>query len=147
MDLFGDVLNAVTGAANTAGTANPNPPATADLGHPGMVQALLGLLGNQGGAGGLSGLVQLFEQQGLGHLVGSWIGSGQNLPVSAQQVENVLGSDRLGQLAQQAGVPADQAGSLLASVLPGLVDRLTPTGTADHGLLEEGLIFLRGKMA
>jgi len=148
MDLFGDVLNAVTGAANptgTAGTANPAP--AADLGHPGVVNALLGLLGSQGGAGGLSGLVQMFEQQGLGHLVGSWIGNGQNLPISAQQLESVLGSDRLGQLAQQAGIPADQAGSMLASALPGLVDRLTPTGTADHGLLEEGLSFLRGKMA
>jgi uncharacterized protein YidB (DUF937 family) len=142
MDLCGDVLNAVTGAA---GGSNPTP--ATDLGHPGMVQALLGLLSHQGGAGGLSGLVQMFEQQGLSHLVNSWIGTGQNQPVSAQQVENVLGHGRLAELAQQAGIPADQASSVLASVLPGLIDRLTPTGSADHGLLEQGLLLLRGKMA
>jgi uncharacterized protein YidB (DUF937 family) len=139
MDLFGNVLNAVTGT-------NSNP--AADLGHPGMVQALLGLLAHQGGTGGgLSGLVQLFEQQGLGHLIGSWIGTGQNLPVTGQQVESALGHGRLAELAQQAGIPADQAGSVLASVLPGLIDRLTPTGSADHGLLEQGLLHLRDKMA
>lgn len=138
MDLFGNVLNAVTGA---------NSAPAADLGHPGMVQALLGLLSHQGGTGGLSGLVQMFEQQGLGHLIGSWIGTGQNLPVTGQQVENVLGHGRLAELAQQAGIPPGQASSVLASVLPGLVDRLTPTGTADHGLIEQGLLLLRGKMA
>jgi uncharacterized protein YidB (DUF937 family) len=140
MDLLGDLKNVVTGAAGT-----PVNPAT-DLGHPGVVNALLGLLGDHG-SGGISRLIQLFEQQGLGHLIGSWIGTGQNLPVSAQQVETVLGSDRLAQLAQQAGVPTSQAGSMLASVLPALIDRLTPNGTVDHGLLEQGLHLLRGKMA
>jgi uncharacterized protein YidB (DUF937 family) len=145
MDLFGNLMNAVTGANSTP---------AADLGHPGMVNALLALLSAQGGqsaqggaGGGLSGLVQMFEQQGLGHLAASWIGNGQNLPVSAQQIENVLGGDQLSALAQQAGVPPGEASSILASVLPGLVNQLTPTGSIEHGLLEEGISLLRGKMA
>ncbi|HTQ80599.1 MAG TPA: YidB family protein [Thermoanaerobaculia bacterium] len=147
MDLFGDLLNAVTGNANTP--ANPanvgNPAVAGDLGHPGMVNALLALLGNQG-SGGAAGLVQLFEQQGLGHLVSSWIGTGQNLPISPQQVESVLGSGRLAELAQKAGIPPETASTVLASVLPNLIDRLTPTGTLQHSLIEEGITLLRGKI-
>jgi uncharacterized protein YidB (DUF937 family) len=139
MSIFGDLMNTATGGSGTT-TANPA------LGHPGLVNALLGLLGNRQ-TGGLGGLVQLFEQQGLGHLVQSWIGTGQNLPVSGPQLENVLGHGRLASLAQEAGVPPEQASSMLASVLPSLIDHLTPNGTADHGLLEQGLNALRGKMA
>jgi uncharacterized protein YidB (DUF937 family) len=145
MDLFGDLMNAVTGANSTGATDAPANPAT-NPGQSGMVQALLALLGHQG-TGGFSGLVQLFEQQGLGHLVSSWIGTGQNLPISAQQVESVLGHGRLAELAQKAGIPPEEASSMVASVLPGLIDRLTPGGTAQHGLIEEGLELLRGKMA
>jgi uncharacterized protein YidB (DUF937 family) len=142
MSLFGDLMNTAAGALGGSGTSNP---LGADA-HPGLVTALLGLLGNQQ-SGGLSGLVQLFEQQGLGHLISSWIGSGNNLPVSAQQVESVLGSGRLAALAQQAGIPPEQASSMLASVLPSLIDHLTPTGTADHGLLAQGMDLLRSRMA
>jgi len=144
MDLFGDLMNAVTGAT---GAAAPAPAPAANLGPSGVVGALIGLLGSQGGVGGLSGLVQKFEQMGLGHLIGSWIGTGQNLPISADQVQSVLGSGRLAQLAQQAGIPPEQASSMIAAVLPGLIDRLTPNGTVDHGLLEQGLDILRSRLA
>jgi uncharacterized protein YidB (DUF937 family) len=142
MSILGNLMNTATGAMGAGGTAT-NP---AGLGHPGLVNALLGLLGNRQ-TGGLGGLVQLFEQQGLGHLVNSWIGTGHNLPVTGQQLESVLGHGRLATLAQQAGIPQDQAGSMLASVLPSLIDHLTPNGTADHGLVEQGIDLLRGKMA
>jgi uncharacterized protein YidB (DUF937 family) len=148
MSLFGDLMSTAEGAltgnatdtTGTTGTANPVAAA-----NPGLVTALLGLLGNQQ-SGGLSGLVQLFEQQGLGHLIASWIGNGNNLPISAQQVESVLGNGRLAALAQEAGIPPEQASSMLASVLPGLISHLTPTGTADHGLLAEGMELLRGRL-
>src|ERR1700709_873553 len=109
MSLFGDLMNTAEGAlagnaANTGNAAIANPVAAA---HPGLVTALLGLLGNQQ-TGGLQGLVQLFEQQGLGHLVSSWIGNGNNLPISAQQVESVLGSGRLGAPPPPARTPPRQ---------------------------------------
>jgi len=138
MSIFGDLMNTATGGT---GTTNP-----AGLGHPGLVNALLGLLGNRQ-TGGVGGLVQLFEQQGLGHLVQSWIGTGQNQPVTPQQVESALGHGRLASLAQEAGIPQGQASSILASVLPGLIDHLTPNGTVDHNLIEQGINVLRGRMA
>src|SRR6185295_8967848 len=100
-----------------------------------------------GAAAGLSGLLQTLEQNGLGQVAASWVGSGQNLPISAEQIESVLGSAQIGQLAQQAGVPQSQASSLIAALLPSLVDHLTPSGTIQHTLLEEGINLLRSRLA
>jgi uncharacterized protein YidB (DUF937 family) len=128
--------------------------------HSGMLNAVLGMLQNQGtgtvvqpdapaqvSGGALGGLLQTLEQNGLGHLAASWIGSGQNLPISAEQVENLLGGAQVGQLAQQAGVPQSEASSLIAAILPTLVDRLTPAGTIQHTLLDEGINLLRSRLA
>lgn len=92
----------------------------------------------QGGAGlgGLGGLVQAFERNGLGHVAQSWVGTGQNLPVSPEQLQQVLGSDLIGGLAQQLGLSPQQASSGLADVLPQLVDRLTPQGTLPQGQID-----------
>jgi uncharacterized protein YidB (DUF937 family) len=78
--------------------------------------------------GGLNGLIQRFHEQGAGDIVSSWIGTGENKPVSPDTVTNVLGADKVGELAQKAGVPGDQLSGMLASVLPHLVDRATPNG-------------------
>lgn len=96
--------------------------------------------GSVGGTGGLASLVTAFQQKGLGNLVGSWIGTGPNLPVSAPQIEQVLGTDVVGQFAQSAGVPPAQAASSLAAVLPTLVDHLTPNGQMPQGAGLEGLL-------
>jgi len=111
--------------------------------HAGAVEAAMGLLQN---AGGLSGLVQAFQQNGLGDMVSSWIKTGPNPPVSGQQVQQVFGSEQIGQLAEKVGVPPQMASSLVASVLPTLVDKLTPDGQIPQGggsLLDEGLSFLK----
>ncbi len=84
--------------------------------------------------GGLDGLVTTFQQKGLGDVVSSWVSSGQNLPISADQISHVLGSDAVKNLAAKAGISPDQAGSQLAALLPGLIDKLTPNGhTGDAG--------------
>ena len=87
---------------------------------------LLGML--TGGGGGLASLVQQFTSAGHGNLISSWIGSGENLPISADQLTNVLGLDKIHELAKQAGVPVEQASGALAGLLPGLIDKLTPGG-------------------
>lgn len=106
----------------------------------GGVAAVLGqLLANDGAGGGLRGLVEKFNEAGLGDVVGSWIGKGENLPVSAEQLREVLGSDLVGQLAGQLGVDPAQASGQLAELLPGLVDKLTPQGVApENGLGDTG---------
>jgi len=78
--------------------------------------------------GGLNGLVQSFQQNGMGGLVNSWVGTGQNLPVSGEQVQQVLGSDRIQALAQQIGIDPNTASSVVSQLLPVIVDKLTPNG-------------------
>ena len=103
--------------------------------NPQLLQALTGLLSNDGGQGGLGGLISKFQQAGLGDVVGSWVGKGQNQPVSGEQLTGVLGSDMLEGLAQKLGVSPDAAADQLSTILPGLVDQLTPQGEAPDGRL------------
>ena len=88
--------------------------------------------GGAGAAGGLGGLIGALTQGGLGNVAGSWVGTGQNLPVSAEELQNALGDSGggglLAQIAQQAGMSHGDAASGLSQILPGLVDKLTPDG-------------------
>ncbi len=101
--------------------------------NPQLLQAITGMLSNDGEHGGLGGLVAKFQHAGLGDVVGSWISSGQNLPVSGDQLSGVLGSDAISDLAQKLGVSPDAAASQLSNILPGLIDKLTPQGQAPAG--------------
>jgi uncharacterized protein YidB (DUF937 family) len=114
--IAGQVLNASGGAGNH---------------HAGLVEAIGGLI--QQHPGGLSGLVASFEQGGLGGLVASWVGTGANLPISAEQLQSVLGSDQVQAIAARLGISPEQASGHLAQVLPQVVDKLTPDGTVPAG--------------
>ncbi len=117
--LLGSVLGSVLGGQQT--------------GAGGLASVVGGMLGNDGDHGGIGGLVSKFEQAGFGNVVSSWIGSGQNLPISANQLQSVLGSDAVAGIAAKLGInPADALGQL-SSMLPGLVDKLTPGGIAPTG--------------
>jgi uncharacterized protein YidB (DUF937 family) len=83
---------------------------------------------NSGQPGGLAGLVQTFKDKGLGDTVASWVSTGQNLPISAQQIQQVLGNQQLQELAAQHGINVEQVSSQLAQILPVVVDKLTPNG-------------------
>ena len=84
--------------------------------------------------GGLPGIISKFQQAGYGQQAGSWVGTGQNLPISADQLQQVLGAGSIGQIAQQLGLSHGEAGSSLAQALPQIIDKLTPTGqiSANH---------------
>jgi uncharacterized protein YidB (DUF937 family) len=88
--------------------------------------------------GGIAGLQQMFQQGGLGHIVGSWIGTGQNLPVSPSQLQNVLHGGALQQAAQQSGMDTSQLTSMMATLLPHLVNLRTQ-------LRQRRLIICRGR--
>jgi uncharacterized protein YidB (DUF937 family) len=90
------------------------------------LRAVLGLINNH--PGGISGLVQSFEQQGLGGVVQSWIGTGQNQPVSGEQVQTALGNDKIQELAAKLGTSPEAASSTVAQYLPQVIDHLTPNG-------------------
>jgi uncharacterized protein YidB (DUF937 family) len=95
--------------------------------HAGALSAILDYL-NSPQVGGLSGLEETFQHGGLGNIFSSWIASGQNLPVSAEQLQNVLHSGTLEQVAQKSGIDATQLTGLMSSLLPHLVDKLSPNG-------------------
>lgn len=101
--------------------------------NPQLMQAVTAMLSNDGGQGGLGGLIAKFKQAGLGDVVGSWVGSGQNQPVSGDQLTNVLGADTMAGLAEKLGMSQDNAASQLSNILPGLIDKLTPQGQAPAG--------------
>ncbi len=78
--------------------------------------------------GGLQGVVDQFSKQGLGGTINSWIGMGDNEPVTADQITQAVGADKMQEMAKEAGVePAVLAGQL-AEHLPTAIDKLTPTG-------------------
>ena len=97
--------------------------------------------------GGLQGLIQSFQQGGLGDIVNSWVSTGQNLPISAEQIQSVLGGSSLGNIASQLGLNSQEASGSLASMLPQLIDSLTPNGEVPQGgdLMAQGMEMLKGK--
>ena len=78
--------------------------------------------------GGLGGLLNKLQQGGLGNTTNSWVGSGQNQPVSPGQLGSALGPNIIKTLAQQTGLSEDELTKQLSQVLPGVVDKLTPNG-------------------
>ena len=109
-----------------------------------LVASVMQMINNQ--PGGLPGLVQRFHEKGLGGLVSSWVSTGQNLPVSEEQIQHVLGSEQVRELAAKAGISPEIARSHLAQLLPTIVDKLTPNGQLppSGSLLDSGLSMLRG---
>ena len=118
---------------------------SSDSGHGGLAGIAIDLLQNNA-HGGLEGLLQQFAQSGLGDQVKSWIGTGANLPIGQDDIRRILGSDALREVAQRAGVSPDAIAGGLASILPQLVDKLSPTGSLPQGdLLSQALSALRGR--
>jgi len=96
-----------------------------------LVSGLLQMIQNQ--PGGLQGLLQNFHDKGLGGIASSWVSTGQNQPITADQVHQGLGSDVVKSLAAKAGISPDIAGGAIAQLLPTIVDKLTPNGQVpDH---------------
>ena len=81
-----------------------------------------------GSQGGLNAIVAKLQQAGLGDQVKSWIGNGQNLPITADQLHQVLGSDTVKQLAARYNITVDQLSKVLAQQLPAAVDHASPDG-------------------
>ena len=109
-----------------------------------LLQTVMHLINNPQ-TGGLQGLIQSFQQGGLGDIVNSWVSSGQNLPISAEQIQSVLGGSGLQELAAKLGISPAQASGSLAEMLPQMVDKMTPNGEVPQGgdLLAQGMDLLK----
>lgn len=134
MGLLDDVVNAASG-----GQGQSNPQSSQMIGH------VMDMIKNH--PGGVTGLVSSFQQNGLGGIVSSWIGTGQNQSISGDQVESVLGSSQVANLAAKAGISPDQAKSALSAILPQVMDRLSPNGQLPQGgTLDAAMGMLKGKL-
>jgi uncharacterized protein YidB (DUF937 family) len=126
----------------------------------GLLDQITGSLGGQSGSvdyvaimkwveqqGGISGLLDKFRQGGLTEIVQSWISSGQNLPISADQIQQIFSSETIGQLASKLGLDNGQTSSVIAEFLPQIVDKLSPNGQEPSGndLLSMGMGLLKDK--
>jgi uncharacterized protein YidB (DUF937 family) len=80
--------------------------------------------------GGVQGIVAQLEQQGLGGTVRSWVGTGANQPITADQIHQAFGSETVKQLAARIGISPEDLAAKLSAVLPQAIDKLTPGGVA-----------------
>ena len=115
----------------------------------GLLDSILGSSSGEGGAsdqansvigsvrdllaqsGGLEGLANKFGQSGHGNAFQSWVGMGENQPISSDQLQNVLGSEQVKAIATRMGVDPAIVSTFLAEYLPKIVDKLTPAGKVD----------------
>jgi uncharacterized protein YidB (DUF937 family) len=122
MSIINQILGAAIGSA-VGGRASPNAA---------LVNMVLSMMsGQQASSGvqaGLGALIQQFAQAGLGNVANSWVGTGQNMPITPQQLQQVFGQNQVRQMAQHSGMGQDDVLHSLAQFLPGLVDHLTPQG-------------------
>ena len=110
------------------------------------MEQVLGLINNPE-TGGLAGLVETFKSKGLGDAMSSWIGTGENQPVSGEEIAHTIGSDKIQEIAGKLGISGSEASAGLAAILPQVIDKLTPEGKVpEGGLLEQGLNILKQKL-
>lgn len=133
MGLLDQVIGAVAGQLGGRAQGGGNP----------IMQMVLQLVQNH--PGGLQGLIQQFTQAGLGQQAQSWVSTGANMPISADDLARVFGgasgggAGPLGQILSQLGMSQEQAMGGLADALPQVVDQLTPNGSIDPGSVEQSL--------
>ncbi|HEV8332395.1 MAG TPA: YidB family protein [Steroidobacteraceae bacterium] len=114
LDQFGGAVGSVLGQGKNAGVSAV------------LLQQLIAMLSKPGA---LANLTNAFQSAGLGNILQSWIGTGQNLPISAGQVQKVLGSGTVADLAKKAGIGESETTSALASLLPQVIDKVSPGGS------------------
>lgn len=100
----------------------------------GMAQIALDMFNQHGGIGGV--LVK-FKENGLAEQAASWVGKGENMPISADQLSSVLGSDAIAGMAAKFGISPETLSAQIAQHLPTVIDKMTPNGAveADSGNL------------
>jgi uncharacterized protein YidB (DUF937 family) len=89
---------------------------------------VLGGGGGQSGGGGLGGLLAQMQRAGFGDQARSWVGTGQNMPISTDALSQIFGQGGIEEIARRAGLSPEQASSGLSQLLPEVVDHVTPGG-------------------
>jgi uncharacterized protein YidB (DUF937 family) len=113
LDQLGGAVGSVLGQGKGAGVSAV------------LLQQLIAMLSKPGA---LSDLTSKFQSAGLGNILQSWISTGQNLPISGDQIRQVLGAGTVADLAKKAGIGESDTTGALASLLPQVIDKLSPGG-------------------
>ncbi|OFW57886.1 MAG: hypothetical protein A2133_01420 [Actinobacteria bacterium RBG_16_64_13] len=124
MGLFDFLKGSPTKAgATAAGPASAGAAATGAAAEESAIGSLLGA-----GGANLWGLLEKLKAAGLEDKVMSWIGRGENKPISPDEVKAGVPADQIEAVAAKLGISRDVAASKIAAILPGLIDKLTPDG-------------------
>jgi len=130
MGLFDDVAGSVMGKVMNSSQG-------------GMAQVAMEIFKQYGG---LNGILDKFKESGLGDAAASWVGNGENFPISAEQISSVFGSGHIADMAEKFGISPEVLSSQIAENLPNLINKMTPNGeiTNDNsGLLSTILSMLK----
>ena len=131
---------------------NNNDDATTGLDLDNVANAIGSLIQNEDGGRDLSTFVSGLSENGLGEIVGSWLGNGENKTIDPEQVSTLLGSEKVSQFASQLGLEEGSALQALADALPQVIDQATSgEGSIVDQMLEqvggaEGAMGMLGKM-
>jgi uncharacterized protein YidB (DUF937 family) len=147
--ILGNLIGSVLGgnqAQNSLGAMLGNLTGGGGGGGNDLLQIALSLLQQNGG---LEGVLGKFRQAGMGAQADSWVSTGPNMNISADQLQQVLGSGSFGDIASKLGISQDQAGSTLSQLLPELINQLTPQGEVteeSNDSIAEGLATLANSL-
>ncbi len=125
---------------------NNSDDATTGLDMGDIANAIGGLLGNEEGGIDLSGIMASLSENGLGEIVGSWLGNGENKAIDPEQVSALLGSDKVSAFAQQLGLEEGSALQALADALPNVIDQATSGDSSIVDQMLEGIGGAQGAM-
>ncbi len=129
--VLGSVLGNVMGGNKAQGSGNPLMDLALQMITSKMSGGAAG--GAQGsnvasGAGGLGGLLEQLTKGGLGEQAASWVSTGENMPVSGEQISGALGQDQIADIARQLGMSNGDVSGGLAQILPDVINKVTPNG-------------------
>ncbi len=115
--------------------------ATTGLNVDDITKALDGLVGDGQGGVNLVTFVSGLGANGLGAIVGSWLGQGENKSISSEDITTLLGSEKVSAFASSLGLSEESAQSALAEVIPQVVDKAT---SGEGGIMDEMLAQVGG---
>jgi uncharacterized protein YidB (DUF937 family) len=122
MGLFDSIAEHISGALSGVNQSQQS----------GILDAAISLINNPQ-TGGIQGLVKTFEEKGVGGVISSWVGTGENLSISGEQLESIFGSERLQSIGQTLGLSSEEISSHLSNLLPQVIDKITPSGNVIDG--------------
>lgn len=127
-----DLISTVAGGENSSGD---------------LLSVAKDLLSKSGSNSTLDSIMGALKENGQADVVESWVSNSDNMPTSASAIKKALGSETIGNIAESVGISKDKLPSILVTLLPLLINKLTPDGKEPAGggsLMSTGMSILKG---